>query len=491
MAAFTYGVDQKTEYPSSYQSSKKMIGKDNPDKRSLEYEVGQLYYVSGDRGFRKTGNRKRTLKLPRNYQYDDARPNSAVKPTPIFGKLIGKGESHTQRFAQWMTSPDNERFTKTIANYMWNKVMGYGLFNPIDELKDDTAISNPELMKHLESMMISLNYDMKQFMRVLYNTKVYQRESALADINLEKPYHFPGPVMKRMSAEQIWDSMIALTIPEPDKRVLRTAQIYAQREAEVARMKELAEMNPEEVYSIAQRIVAARNEVSKEMNDLNAKIRDADRKKLTTKANRLRYDYAVIRTKRDKKIRKIRGESSGMMMDDMASMTMTTMTDMMGDGGSKKDNEKLNEAWKSFNKYYVRASELSSPARPGHFLQQFGQSNREIIGNFSREPSVSQVLTLLNGPHFKEMMKPESVLSKNLAKVGSTDRRMKVVFLSILNREPTKDDITLFKKEARRKVKVEKDVYGYKPEVNKDEISKGYSNVIWALLNTRQFQYVQ
>ena len=48
-----------------------------------------------------------------------------------------------------MTAPGNPRFTKVIANRLWKKTMGVGLFEPVDDLKDDTTASNPELMEYL------------------------------------------------------------------------------------------------------------------------------------------------------------------------------------------------------------------------------------------------------------------------------------------------------------------------------------------------------
>jgi hypothetical protein len=45
-----------------------------------------------------------------------------------------------------MTSPENPRFTKVIANRLWKKVFGLGLIEPVDELMDSTVAMNPALM---------------------------------------------------------------------------------------------------------------------------------------------------------------------------------------------------------------------------------------------------------------------------------------------------------------------------------------------------------
>ncbi len=59
-------------------------------------------------------------------------------------------------FGEWLTSPENARFTKVIANRLWKKVFGLALIEPLDELRDDSVCSNPELMKFLERQMVAL-----------------------------------------------------------------------------------------------------------------------------------------------------------------------------------------------------------------------------------------------------------------------------------------------------------------------------------------------
>ena len=82
------------------------------------------------------------------------------------------------------------------------------------------------------------------------------------------------------------------------------------------------------------------------------------------------------------------------------------------------------------------------------------------------------MLTLLNGPIFYQMQNRNSVLAKNLAKAADAEERLDVLFLSTLGRPPTEREkmLTL-------------------PDVKSG--SKGMMDVLWALLNTRQFMFVQ
>ena len=49
-------------------------------------------------------------------------------------------------FGDWLTAAENSRFTKVIVNRLWKQAFGIGLSEPIDELTDQTPISNPELL---------------------------------------------------------------------------------------------------------------------------------------------------------------------------------------------------------------------------------------------------------------------------------------------------------------------------------------------------------
>ena len=82
----------------------------------------------------------------------------------------------------------------------------------------------------------------------------------------------------------------------------------------------------------------------------------------------------------------------------------------------------------------VRASEVISPAPAGHFLRQFGQSDREIISSSTDEASISQALRLLNGEGLGWIMKPNSALNSALQNEGRNRRKMDIVFQSFFAR---------------------------------------------------------
>ena len=340
-------------------------------------------------------DRPQKLLLPHDYRYDDGKPKEPVTPKTIFGPSveIAKGESPRVAFARWLTSPENPRFAKTIANRLWKKSFGVGLIEPIDDIKDDSQPENPELLDFLTSEMVRLKFDLKEYLRIIYNTKTWQREATHTEITSGDEYHFPGPVLRRMTAEQVWDSFITLAAFKPGEYQTEPASVESRLVS-----VDLAKATAQQIY------------------ERDQKLRSEELKK-TREARDKGHTY------------------KGVLL--------------------------------------VRASELPSPRPAGHFLRQFGQSDRDAIEVSSVDGTVPQVLQMFNGPITHMLLEQASFMYKNVAAEKSADARIDVVFQSILTRKPTTAE--------RRTAQAEVKAHG----------EAGYGNVIWALVNTREFLFIQ
>lgn len=144
-----------------------------------------------------------------------------------------------------------------------------------------------------------------------------------------------------------------------------------------------------------------------------------------------------------------------------------------------EDFERLKEMkrdprWRGVPANMVRASEVVSPAPPGHFLRQFGQSDREIIESSEEEASISQALRLLNGEALNWLMRPNSALNVELRKESDGRARMDVIFRSFFSRLPT----------AR-----ERELMG--DQFQSSGRNRGYQQLLAALVNTQEFRFIQ
>ena len=221
MAAFTHGVNPRgvdSGNPRDFQKKRREVTqkmanrKLSPEEQRLVRRLIQanVWNVQDPAGG------KSRLKLPTDYQYDNGKPGELIAPKVIFGNQVNTNSRQTSRemYARWMTSPKNPFFAKVIANRLWKKVMGVGLIEPVDAVEGAEA-SNPELLEFLTAEMIRLDFDMKEYVRLLMNTDLYQRRAVYQE-TLEEAYHFPGPTLRRMTAEQLWDSLVTLSMDKPE-----------------------------------------------------------------------------------------------------------------------------------------------------------------------------------------------------------------------------------------------------------------------------------
>tara|TARA_R110002049_G_scaffold2750_2_gene21571 strand:- start:390369 stop:392300 length:1932 start_codon:yes stop_codon:yes gene_type:complete len=340
---------------------------------------------------------KATMRLPHDYAYEDAKPKAVVDPAVLWGDVPSSASESTPReqLAAWITSPENPQFSKTIVNRFWSRFLGVGLVEPIDDFRDEHPCTNEPLMEFLAAELVRIDFDLKQLLRTILYSETYQREASDFDITSGETYYYPGPAVRRMTAEQVWDSLLTLAVHNPWPFQRPTAK------------------------------------------DL-APVIDLDFSKAT-------YDTVKAKSER---------------------FQQTYFT------GTYKRN--LNKHAFQGN-VLCRASELPSPLPPDHFLRQFGQGDRETINGADQQATVPQILAMFNGPITHVMLEPGSAIVDNVLAIPSARDRVDAIFLSVLTREPNSIDRRAAASELSKA----------------DRIGSAYGNIIWALLNTREFLFIQ
>ncbi|MAL85110.1 MAG: hypothetical protein CMI23_01960 [Opitutae bacterium] len=506
MASYTYGItsSQGGEIQSkikkyfndktkglSYKDKKKKIQSKEAQalRRSVQEMLRPLRYGAT--------HTNRKLSLPHDYQYEDGKPKSVVTPSPIFDNAISEtdGIPKVHAYGEWLTSVDNPRFTKVIVNRMWKKVFGRGLVEPADDWRDDTVASIPELMDHLESLMVRVNFDLKEFQRILFRVKAFENETPAFIPNIETPYYFEAPILERMSAEQIWDSLVALSIPDSDERKQNSKIIDQRLERFNEYQLEVESLDGEKLAKLAKKGAKASKEINNLMEDIQKDLREAQEADDREAVNRLRKEY---------------GKARNQQRTVFAELVMGPEFEVKSLYGTGGNLYSKNDRWKGYSSQIYRASELQTPAQPGHFLQEFGQSDREIADNANRDASVTQALTLLNGTFYAALFNKESPLMKKLNEATNAKEKIDVLFLSILNRLPTPEESKLCMSELSpdilKPITINQKIPDHLPKEKKKAYKKQlekklawatfnrnreYFLIAWSLINTRQFSFVQ
>jgi Protein of unknown function (DUF1553)/Protein of unknown function (DUF1549)/Concanavalin A-like lectin/glucanases superfamily len=119
-------------------------------------------------------------------------------------RLMAVNQSTREQVAALITRPQNERFAQVIANRVWTRLMGWGPMATVDDW-DGEKPRNARLLNYLAHQLLAVNYDLKQFVKLILTSDVYQRK-AIEGAKADTAIAFAAPWHRRLTAEQLVDS---------------------------------------------------------------------------------------------------------------------------------------------------------------------------------------------------------------------------------------------------------------------------------------------
>lgn len=135
-----------------------------------------------------------------------------------------EGQDPREAFAAWLISPRNPWFTRNIVNRAWYWLLGRGIVQEPDDMRDDNPPENPELLAWLAQEMAASHYDLKHLFGLILNSTTYQLSSIPKGDRDAAPAHFAAYPMRRLDAEVLIDALCQISgtsetytsaIPEP------------------------------------------------------------------------------------------------------------------------------------------------------------------------------------------------------------------------------------------------------------------------------------
>ena len=351
----------------------------------------------------------RSTEFPSDYAYDDANPGDRVGPRFITwdGKdKLPLNDLQPQRlrkhFGDWLTSSENPRFAAAIANRLWQRFFGVAVKEPVTDLDVLENATNPELLQYLAQLMKEVDFNLREFQRIILNSRTYQRQASPTPPEGEE-FRFPGPLLRRMTAEQAWDSIVLFM-----------------RGTEVDRLKT-------DYAPLMERLIFP-FEFSHDRDEI-----ENDREKI--------FDFAK-----------------------------TLMPDGQVSNGQGGRGLFINTGERVGKDSWLRASELPQPMPPTHFLRIAGQSAREVADDGSTEGGISESLAMMNGEVTRSLMKTSLLIRSVHAKNTQTEQ-IAFLYRSCLSRLPNEQDRNRCTAALAQGLEI--------------------SDILWALLNSREFIFIQ
>jgi hypothetical protein len=138
------------------------------------------------------------------------RTNEAAAPRFLGGETpqTGSGRDELQALADWLAR--SPMFARMQVNRVWFHLLGRGLVDPVDDFRASNPPSHPALLDALARDFVKRGYDLRQLIRTIMASRTYQLASEPNATNTDDEANFARGIVRRLSAEQMLDSMSAV-----------------------------------------------------------------------------------------------------------------------------------------------------------------------------------------------------------------------------------------------------------------------------------------
>ena len=196
---------------------------DHPFERWTQnqyYEMSAFFSAVGLRPGYEVGEE---ILYDQRQDYDMKHPKDSRVMNPKFivpANWGGSGAVPTDQrrrlaYAEWLTAKDNPFFAKSTVNRLWSYFFGRGIIDPVDDIRASNPPSNPALLDALTKDFVDHNFDLRQLMRTIANSRTYQQSIATNEWNAQDADNFSHAVPRRLSAEELMDALALATGVRP------------------------------------------------------------------------------------------------------------------------------------------------------------------------------------------------------------------------------------------------------------------------------------
>ncbi len=168
-------------------------------------------------GDARSGDGARTLFIADRGDLIQPRTGKPQPPAPLDGQAIASDSTEDRReaLADWLTSPENPYFTRSIANRVWANFFGRGIVEPVDDLRISNPASNEPLLQAISEHLAKNDYDLKSLMRLILRSETYRRSSTPLPENEGDQKYYSRYYPRRLMAEVLQDAITSVTRVSP------------------------------------------------------------------------------------------------------------------------------------------------------------------------------------------------------------------------------------------------------------------------------------
>jgi hypothetical protein len=167
--------------------------------------------VGGKKG--KNVEASRVYHKPGEAQATHPRTKESLKPAGLGAATVevSREEDARHKLVDWMASPENPYFAKTLANRYWKHFFGRAIVEPEDDLRLTNPPTNPALLDALAKHFIEHRYDLKDLVKTIVSSQAYRLSSIPIGKNADDTQNYSHFYIRRLNAETLFDAIDQVT----------------------------------------------------------------------------------------------------------------------------------------------------------------------------------------------------------------------------------------------------------------------------------------
>ena len=372
-----------------------------------------------------------------------------------------------KELARLITDPRNEYFSQSLVNRVWDRLIGRGFVDPVDDFSENNRPSHPDTLGFLAREFVASGYDLKSLIRTIVHSEPYSRGHVYdlteeEQSKLEKA--FLATPMRRMTSEVLYDSIVIAG------HIFQPKHAAGQNLKTIWRQTRIAKAGSAEAEKIVNQLAGNDSPAMKSPQKPEMKRPGYNLE------NAIEIDFKTLLARKD-------NSGDEVTIDKMQVMSKEELEAMRmeREARERRNVEYIDRFVKSTiddNPSFTSSFRMASPAPAEHFLRVFGQTDRTQLGNHrDHSPSMRQALMMLNGRLTHEASRvgeSEPICALLKGENKDLDAAISLAYREILTRKPSDDE----RQEAKAII----------AEAG-DDVS-GMADLRWLLLNCDEFRFL-
>ena len=119
-------------------------------------------------------------------------------------------------FTEWLVHADNPYFAKSIVNRLWQRLMGRGLVEPVNDFRDTNPATHPALLEKLADDFVAHGYSLRHTLKTIAASAAYARSAKATALNQHDDRFYSHARWRPLPPEVLADA-ISDVLDVPDR----------------------------------------------------------------------------------------------------------------------------------------------------------------------------------------------------------------------------------------------------------------------------------